>query len=397
MWRPLLEQRLEQQRRQDLWRQRVTLSPLEDKRLVNGRHTLVDFAGSDYLGLAHDPRLAEALAQGARRYGAGSGASHLVSGHLEPHHALEERLADLTGRPRALLFSTGYMANLGTLQVLGAGGVQIFQDRLNHASLLDGGQLAGARARRFHHRDYDDLARLLSRSSNDKPRLVVSDGVFSMDGDTADISVLADRCQRFDAWLMIDDAHGVGVLGEGGSGCVGRRFASRQVPVLVGTLGKALGSAGAFVAGDDLLIDSLTQFARAYIYTTAQPPGVACATLRALDILESEPERRTVLGDHISHWREQAKRLGLPMMPSETPIQPLLLGDSQRVLSWSRLLRQRGFLVGAIREPTVPRGQARLRFTLSAAHTRQSIDALLEALAELATNEPQPGLREPLA
>ncbi|TDX22976.1 8-amino-7-oxononanoate synthase [Modicisalibacter xianhensis] len=395
MWRNLLEQRLEQQRQRDLWRQRVTLSPLPDQRLANGSHTLIDFAGNDYLGLARDPRLAEALAQGARRYGAGSGASHLVSGHLEPHHALEERLAALTGRPRALLFSTGYMANLGTLQVLGAGDVQIYQDRLNHASLLDGGHLSGARSRRFHHRDYDDLARLLSRSPNNKPRLVVSDGVFSMDGDTADISVLADRCQRFDACLMVDDAHGIGVLGEGGSGCVGRRFGSRQVPVLVGTLGKALGSAGAFVAGDDLLIDTLTQFARSYIYTTAQPPGVACATLRALDILESEPERRTILKNHISYWCEQAKRLGLPMIPSETPIQPLLLGDSQRVLMWSHLLRQRGFLVGAIREPTVPRGQARLRITLSAAHTRQSIDALLETLAELATNEPQSDLQEP--
>lgn len=393
MWRDLLEQRLSQQHRQQLWRRRVTLSPRSAQRLDDGSHELQDFAGNDYLGLARDPRLAEAQCEGARRYGAGGGASHLVSGHLEPHHALEQRLAELTGRPRALLFSTGYMANLGVLQALCAQGAQIFQDRLNHASLLDGARLAGARSRRFHHRDHDDLARLLARSSGDTPRLVVSDGVFSMDGDVANIGALAATCRHFEAWLMVDDAHGIGVLGEAGDGCVGRVFDSHQVPILVGTLGKALGSAGAFVAGDDLLVETLIQFARPYAYTTAQPPGVACATLRALDILDSEPERRTALQEHIIYWREQASRLGLPVMPSSTPIQPLLLGDSQRAVRWGHALRSRGFLVGAIREPTVPRGQARLRITLSAAHTRQSIDMLLDALSELINTErcPAPG------
>ncbi|SDL77096.1 8-amino-7-oxononanoate synthase [Modicisalibacter muralis] len=343
-----------------------------------------DFAGNDYLGMARDPRLAEAQAEGARRHGAGAGASHLVSGHFGPHHALEERLAALTGRPRALLFSTGYMANLGALTALCAGNVQVYQDRLNHASLLDGAKLAGARARRFHHRDLDDLERLLSRTSDDTPRLVVSDGVFSMDGDIADIAGLADLCQRHAAWLMIDDAHGLGVLGEHGDGCVGRRFSSERVPVLIGTLGKALGSSGAFVAGDEQVIDTLTQFARPYIYTTAQPPGIACATLRALELLETEPERRIRLHGHIAYWRSQATALGLPLMPSPTPIQPLLLGDSERAMRWGRALRERGFLVGAIREPSVPHGQARLRITLSAAHERQAIDDLLAALGELA-------------
>lgn len=384
MWRNLLAQRLDQQHRQCLWRQRKVLSPLSGHRLGDGRDSLCDFAGNDYLGLAHDRRLSEAQAEGARCYGAGGGASHLVSGHLEPHHRLETALAELTGRPRALLFSTGYMANLGTLQLLGAGGAQIFQDRLNHASLLDGARLSEARSRRYHHRDHNDLERLLARSASDFSRLVVSDGVFSMDGDVADIASLAATCQRHNACLMIDDAHGIGVLGEQGSGCVGRRFDSEQVPVLVGTLGKALGSAGAFVAGDELLIDALTQFARPYIYTTAQPPGVACASLRALEILEQEPERRAQLQDNIAYWRDNAKTLGIPLMTSTTPIQPVMLGDTQRVILWSDMLREHGFLVGAIREPTVPKGQARLRITISAAHERRQIDALLETLHGLA-------------
>nr|WP_275445697.1 MULTISPECIES: 8-amino-7-oxononanoate synthase [unclassified Halomonas] len=365
-----------------MWRQRRTLSPLPGQRVDDGRHTLCDFAGNDYLGLAHDPQLAEAQAEGVRRYGTGAGASHLVSGHLEPHRILEERLAALTGRPRALLFSTGYMANLGVLQVFGDS-AQIYQDRLNHASLIDGARLGAARPRRFHHRDHADLERLLENSRSDGPRLVISDGVFSMDGDIADIETLAKISKRFEACLMIDDAHGVGVLGDNGSGCVGPRFGPEQVPVLVGTLGKALGSAGAFVAGDDDTIEALIQFARPYIYTTAQPPGVACATLRALDIVEREPERRQRLHDNIRHWRNGADQLGLPLAASLTPIQPILLGDSQRVMHWGHALHASGFLVGAIREPTVPKGQARLRITLSAAHTQAQIDALLDVLARL--------------
>lgn len=387
MWQETLSARLDDRRRRGLWRHRTTHSPLPGHRVDDGRRRLHDFAGNDYLGLACDPRLAEAQAEGARKYGAGAGASHLVSGHGEPHHALEERLAALTGRPRALLFSTGYMANLGALTALCEDGTLIYQDRLNHASLLDGAKLAGARSRRFHHRDLADLERLLARAPDGTPKLVVSDGVFSMDGDVADIAGLTATCQRHDAWLMIDDAHGLGVLGDHGDGCVGRRFSSDQVPVLIGTLGKALGSGGAFVAGDDVLIDTLTQFARPYIYTTAQPHGVACATLRALEILEGEPERRARLHARIAYWRHHAAALGLPLMPSQTPIQPLLLGDSERVMRWSQALHERGFLVGAIREPTVPRGQARLRITLSAGHARQAIDALLAALGELAAHD----------
>lgn len=358
------QQRVDQQR----WRHRR----------VNTLGTL-DFAGNDYLGLAHDPRVQAAQAEGARRFGAGAGASHLVSGHLEVHDALEDALAEWTGRQCALLFSTGYMANLGVLQALADSNTAIFQDRLNHASLLDGATLSGARSRRFHHRDSADLERLLARSSAPH-KLVVSDGVFSMDGDIADIATLAHVSQQHNAWLMVDDAHGLGVLGDNGSGCV-EGFDSQAVPILVGTLGKALGTAGAFVAGDAALIDHLTQFARSYIYTTAQPPSIAAATLEALAIVQREPEHRQQLTRHINYFRQQAQALELPLADSHTPIQPLLLGNEPRTMAWAAKLAQRGIHVGAIRPPTVPNGAARLRITLSARHTLGDIDRLIEELS----------------
>ncbi|MCD6437050.1 MAG: 8-amino-7-oxononanoate synthase, partial [Halomonas sp.] len=283
-----------------------------------------------------------------------------------------------TGRQRALLFSTGYMANLGVLQALADPHTALFQDRLNHASLLDGATLSGARSRRFHHRNSADLERLLARSSAPH-KLVVSDGVFSMDGDVADIATLAHVSQQHNAWLMVDDAHGLGVLGDNGSGCVAG-FDSQAVPILVGTLGKALGTAGAFVAGDAALIEHLTQFARSYIYTTAQPPSIAAATLEALTIVQREPEYRQQLTRHINYFRQQAQALGLPLADSHTPIQPLLLGNEPRTMAWAAKLAQRGIRVGAIRPPTVPNGAARLRITLSARHSLGDIDRLIEGL-----------------
>ncbi|MBB3140132.1 8-amino-7-oxononanoate synthase [Halomonas organivorans] len=371
-WSRRLAERAEARRAEGLWRARPTVGP------ADGR---LDFAGNDYLGLARDPRLAEAQAEGARRFGAGGRASHLVCGHQDIHEALERRLAELTGRPRALLFSTGYMANLGVLQALCDRHTPVFQDRLNHASLIDGARLADAPSRRFHHRDLDDLERLLARAPKDAPALVVSDGVFSMDGDVADVAGLSATARRHDAWLMIDDAHGLGVLGEAGDGCVGRAHGVDDVPVLVGTLGKALGSAGAFVAGDEALIEHLVQFARPYVYTTAQPPGVAAATLAALDVLSTEPERRALLFERIARFRREAATLGLTLDASTTPIQPLRLGDSERTLRWAARLGDAGLRVGAIRAPTVPRGEARLRITLSAAHDDDALDALLDGLA----------------
>jgi 8-amino-7-oxononanoate synthase len=377
-WSRHLAERANTQHNSGRWRERRTRRPHDP---------LCDFAGNDYLGLAGDPRLVEAQAEGARRFGAGARASHLVSGHLEIHEALEQRLAALTGRPAALLFSTGYMANLGTLQALCDADTRVFQDRLNHASLLDGARLAGARSRRFHHGDLGDLERLLARAPQTGRKLVVTDGVFSMDGDQADIDGLAGSCERHGAWLMVDDAHGLGVLGDHGDGCVGRSYGVERVPVLVGTLGKALGSAGAFVAGSRALVEHLIQFARPYVYTTAQPPGVAAATLKALDLLEAEPERRTRLAALIERFRAEAGRLQLPLATSPTPIQPLVLGDSDRVMRWAGRLQESGLLVGAIREPTVPPGQARLRITLSAAHSDDDLDFLLEGLARLRREE----------
>lgn len=370
----------------EAWQQRLTSARDTRQRAQQWRIRrikppgLLDFAGNDYLGLAKDSRVQAALAEGARRFGAGAGASHLVNGHQAVHEALEEALAQWTGRERALLFSTGYMANLGVLQALADADTAIFHDRLNHASLLDGGALSGGRSRRYHHNDIDDLTRLMARSIR-AHKLVVSDGVFSMDGDVANIAALARVSHQHGAWLMIDDAHGLGVIGNNGSGCVGPRWGSQQVPILVGTLGKALGTAGAFVAGDALLIEHLTQFARSYVYTTAQPPGVAAATLEALTIIQREPEHRERLERHIGHFREEALRLNLPLGESRTPIQPLYLGSESRLLQWAERLYHAGIDVGAIRPPTVPKGESRLRVTLSASHSRSDIDQLLEALA----------------
>jgi len=374
----LADARTDRQRLQR-WRTRQVLAS-------GASGSALDFAGNDYLGLAQDPRVSEAQAEGARRFGAGAGASHLVSGHLEIHDALEDALARWTGRERALLFSTGYMANLGVLQALADRHTAIFQDRFNHASLLDGAALSGARSRRFHHRDTLDLDNLLTRSEC-VHKLVVSDGVFSMDGDIADIAGLANACQRHQAWLMIDDAHGVGVLGNDGRGCVGSTWNSTQVPILVGTFGKALGTAGAFVAGDAELIDHLIQFSRSYVYTTAQPPAIAAATLKALDIVQREPEHRERLNANISYFRHEALRQGLPLSDSATPIQPLILGDETRTLRWALQLQHQGIQVGAIRPPTVPSGEARLRITLSAGHNRGHIDQLLAALTRCQREE----------
>lgn len=369
----------------DPWQQRFAAARADRQLAQRWRtrqavaNSTLDFAGNDYLGLAQDPRVSEAQAAGARLYGAGAGASHLVSGHMEVHDALEEALARWTGRERALLFSTGYMANLGVLQALADRHTAIFQDRLNHASLIDGAALSGARSRRYHHRDTSDLENLLARSKC-AHKLVVSDGVFSMDGDVADIASLATVSQRHSAWLMVDDAHGVGVLGNNGSGCVGSAWGSIEVPILVGTLGKALGTAGAFVAGDAELIDHLIQFSRSYIYTTAQPPAIAAATLKALEIVQGEPEHRAQLNANIAYFRREALRLGLPLSISDTPIQPLILADEARTLRWAGQLQTLAIHVGAIRPPTVPKGEARLRITLSARHQRVDIDQLLAAL-----------------
>ena len=370
---------LEQRREQGLYRQRLTLeSPQGPLVRLEGREYL-NFCSNDYLGLASHPRLVESFQQAAREYGVGSGASHLVCGHSRPHHQLEEALAELTGRPRALLFSSGFAANTGTLTTLLQKGDNVFQDRLNHASLLDGGLHSGARFRRFVHNDVADLARKMDGVEG--PKLVVVDGVFSMDGDTAPLPELASLCREQKAWLMVDDAHGIGVMGAGGAGSVSAAgLDSQDVPVLMATLGKALGTGGAFVAGSDTLIEALIQQARNYIYTTAISPAVAAATLTSLQLLEEESWRREHLMTLIQRFRQGAQQLGLSLMASNSAIQPLLVGDASQAMGMSEALREKGLLIGAIRPPTVPAGTSRLRITLSASHTEAQVDRLLEEL-----------------
>ncbi|WP_439887281.1 8-amino-7-oxononanoate synthase [Pseudomonas sp. MBLB4123] len=376
-----LASRLAERRAAQLYRQRPLLdSPQGPQVRVDGRELLA-FCSNDYLGLANHPQVIEAWQAGARRWGVGGGASHLVIGHSTPHHELEEALAAFTGRPRALLFSTGYMANLGAVTALLGQGDTVLEDRLNHASLLDAGLLSGARFSRYLHNDAASLAGRLAKASGNT--LVVTDGVFSMDGDLADLPALCAEAKKRDAWVMVDDAHGFGPLGANGGG-IAEHFGLGvdEVQVLVGTLGKGFGTAGAFVAGSEELIETLVQFARPYIYTTSQPPALACATLKSLELLRGEHWRREHLNALIARFREGARAIGLQLMDSATPIQPILVGDSGRALRLSQLLRERGLLVTAIRPPTVPAGRARLRVTLSAAHSLAQLELLLEALAE---------------
>lgn len=348
----------------------------------NGRR-LLSFCSNDYLGLAQHPSLIDALKRAADSDGVGSGSAHLISGHRNAHAALEEALAEWTGRERALLFSTGYMANLGVMQALLARDDVCVQDKLNHACLLDGAQLAGCELKRYPHADVAGAERQL-RARPETAALLATDGVFSMDGDIAPLAELAALCHREDASLMVDDAHGLGVLGEHGEGSVSAAGLSQNdVPVLMATLGKALGCSGAFVAGSATLIDGLVQSARTYIYTTAMPPALAAATLAAIRLAQTEGWRREKLHALIARFRAGAAQLGLPLMPSPTPIQPLLLGDAQAALAASEALERAGFLVTAIRPPTVPQGKARLRITLSAAHQETDVDRLLEALSRL--------------
>ncbi|KAA1190652.1 8-amino-7-oxononanoate synthase [Pseudohalioglobus sediminis] len=370
---------LEQRRQQDLYRQRLTLDSPQGPLVRLHNREYLNFCSNDYLGLAAHPKVLESFLRAATEYGVGSGASHLVCGHSRPHQALEEALAELTGRPRALLFSSGYAANTGTLATLLRTGDQVFQDRLNHASLLDGGLHSGARFRRFAHNDVADLERRMA--GVDGAKLVVVDGVFSMDGDTAPLAELSALCRRENAWLMVDDAHGIGVLGETGAGSLeAAGMGVSDVPVLMATLGKALGVAGAFVAGEELLIENLIQQTRNYIYTTATPPALAAAALAAVQLLHEESWRREYLATLVARFRRGALEQGLPLMESHSAIQPLLVGDAGSAVALSQRLRAAGLLISAIRPPTVPAGTSRLRITLSAAHSEQQVDYLLEQL-----------------
>ncbi|MBU1225176.1 MAG: 8-amino-7-oxononanoate synthase [Gammaproteobacteria bacterium] len=356
---------------------------------AQGAHVTIDgqrvisFCSNDYLGLAADPALVAAAHAALDQCGVGAGAAHLITGHHRFHHDFEAAFARLVGKPAALLFSTGYQANLGVLTALLAKKGEVFSDKLNHASLVDAAQLSGASFTRYRHGDLAQLEGQLAASTA-QDKVIASDLVFSMDGDIAPVDALLDLAERYDAWLYLDDAHGFGVLNEGRGGLTERARASDRV-IYLATLGKAAGVSGAAVAAHAGVIDWLIQKARPYIYTTASPPLLAACLLESLRQIETGDERRARLRSHIAQLCEGLADLKLgALMPSDTPIQPLVIGANAEAVRLSQALLERGFLVPAIRTPTVPAGTARLRITLSAAHSAGDVAQLVEALHAVA-------------
>lgn len=378
-----LQTRLDESKARGLLRVRRTAESPQQPHIVVAGKPYLSFCSNDYLGLANHPRLTGALQQGAAQWGAGAGAAHLVSGHFSPHEQLEVELAAFAGKPAALLFSTGYMANLGVVQALAGRGDTVFADRLNHASLNDAMMLSRAHVRRYRHGDTAQLDALLSQTKVGR-KLICTDAVFSMDGDMALLSELLALCEKHDAWLLVDDAHGFGVLGRQGSGSLSHFGLDSPRIIYMATLGKAAGVFGAFVAAEPVVIDTLVNGARSYVYTTATPPALSVALLQSLQLILEGDERRAHLKNLIAQLREGLEGLPWKLMPSGTAIQPLLVGDNLAALELSMKLREKGIWVAAIRPPTVPDGTARLRITLSAAHSASDVSRLLEVLHELA-------------
>ena len=378
-----LKTELENRAAQGLLRRRRTLSTSQGVRITVDGKPYLSFCSNDYLGLATHPKLIAALQQGAQQFGVGSGASHLVSGHFDAHHTLEQALAEFVGKPAALTFSTGYMANLGVVQALVGRGDTVFADKLNHASLNDAMLLSRAEVKRYRHNDVAQLAELLFQTTSGR-KLIITDAVFSMDGDIAPVPELLALCEQYDAWLLLDDAHGFGVLGEQGRGVLSHFKVNSPRIIYMATLGKAAGVAGAFVAAEQVVIDTLLQSARSYIYTTASPPALSVALIASLELIREENWRRERLHQLIMQLCLGTKGLPWTMMESSTPIQPLLVGSNDAALELSEGLRARGIWVPAIRPPTVPQGTARLRITLSTAHEKKDVEELIEALHELA-------------
>ena len=362
-------------------RRRLLESPQGARVRADGRDYIA-FCSNDYLGLAAHPELIEAAREGAARYGVGAGASHLILGHVAPHHELEDRLAAFVGLPRALLFATGYMANLGVVTALAGRGDAVFADRLNHASLNDAALLSRADFRRYPHLDLAALARLLA-ASKARRKLVATDAVFSMDGDIAPLPDLIALCERHDAWLLLDDAHGFGVLGPGGRGTPAHFNTGSPRLIYMATLGKAAGVFGAFVAGAAEMVEALVQRARPYIYTTAAPPMLSVALMKSLELIRADEWRRDHLRNLIALLRERLRPGCWRLAPSSTAIQPLVIGGNDEAVAASEHLARNGLLVPAIRPPTVPQGTARLRISLSAAHEVGDVERLAAALNAL--------------
>lgn len=367
---------------QGLRRRRRVLDGVQGVRVTVDGRAYLSFSSNDYLGLAGHPVIAEAARQAAAEFGVGAGAAHLLTGHHRLHDDLEREFAEFVGMPAALLFSTGTMANLGVIQALLDRHGEVFEDRLNHASLVDAALLSRAKLTRYPHLDLVTLEQQLA-ASQARVKLIASDTVFSMDGDLAPLAELRELAERHGAWLYLDDAHGFGVLGEEGRACAPFRNASPGV-IYMATLGKAAGVAGACVAGSEELVEWLVNKARTYVFTTAQPPMLAAAVRASLKLMAAETWRRRRLQELIAHLQAGVAGLPWPLMASTTPIQPLLVGDAHAALALAEGLKQRGILIPAIRPPTVPRGTARLRISLSAAHTLADVDELLAALRDLA-------------
>jgi 8-amino-7-oxononanoate synthase len=387
MLRPALTDRLQLAEREriaaDLQRRLRTVEQREGVQVALDGRVLLNFCSNDYLGLAQHVEVVSELQEAAAWHGVGSSAAHTVFGHHREHARLEEAIAEWQGYPRALLFGSGYLANLGVLQALLAEGDLCVQDKLNHACLLDGARLAGAELKRYPHNDIEGALRQL-KSRRDAPALLATDGVFSMDGDLAPLKPLAILARAENATLYVDDAHGAGLMGPDGRGSVAHAgLGPRDVPLQLITLGKALGGYGAVVVGSEELIEAILQTARPYLFTTALPPALAAASRAALAVARKDSWRRFKLTALTTRFRRGAQQLGLPLMDSNTPIQPLLLGENASALAAAAALEQKGFLVGAIRPPTVPEGRARLRITLSAGHSEAQVDALLAALGEV--------------
>src|SRR3972149_4023653 len=378
-----LQKELDERAALGLLRQRRTLQSPQSPHIVVDGKSYLSICSNDYLGLANHPRLVSALQQGAAQYGVGAGAAHLVRGHPHLHQQLELELAEFVGKPAALLFSTGYMANLGVVQALVGKGDSVFADKLNHASLNDAMQMSRASVKRYRHNDIAQLALLLEQTVSGR-KLIISDAVFSMDGDLAPLPELLALCEQHDAWLLIDDAHGFGVLGDQGRGTLAHfNIASPRI-IYMATLGKAAGVFGAFVAAKQVVIDTLINHANSYVYTTATPPALSSALLESLRLITQGEEQRAHLQQLIARLRRGLRGPPWRLMPSTTPIQPVLVGDNQAALKLSAGLQERGIWVAAIRPPTVLQGTARLRITLSAAHSVTDVTRLIETLHELA-------------
>jgi len=381
-----LRQELEQRQQQGLYRRRKLMQSPQGREIIIDGQSLLNFCSNDYLGLANHPEVKKAFIAAAQQYGVGSGAAHLVNGHCKLHQQLEEELADFCGYPRALLFSTGYMANLAVAQSLCGRGDSIIEDKLNHASLLDAAQLSGGKLVRYQHADYNSLQAQLEncRSNNANEILVSSDAVFSMDGDEANIKSMVQHCKQHDAWLMLDDAHGLGVLGDHGRGSLSHQVVTpQQVPIYMATLGKAMGTAGAFVAASEDLVEYLIQTARSYIYTTAMPAAIAAASIASLNILRENDSKQQALLHNIILFKRLAQQNQITLMPSDTAIQPILIGRADQTLQLSQQLFNKGFHIAAIRPPTVPKNTARLRITLRADHTEKDLKSLINTLSDL--------------